>query len=1020
MMLSKHHLFRKGFIAVSLIFCFIQKMQGQDIAGLNKKDNAGGASFNSGQENNIPLKDVLSALEIKYNISILYIERAVQNKMIPSFKAGGFSNPDTALQFLLGPIGLAFKKITPTQIIITETPGIKAGGNKNEDMAHASPGLLNGTVKNEKGEPMPGVSVLVIGRRKGTVTDAMGNYQLALGSGTHQVFFTSVGYNNFSTAVTIEDRVVIRNVTLHNAIADLSEIIVAVGSRASQRTFTTTTLPVDNITAAELQTTGQLSLDRVLQYKAPSFNTVNMPVHDATSLSDPYEIRGMGPSRTLVLINGKRKNAGSLVYIQTSPGRGETETDLSAIPTEAIKRVEILRDGASAQYGSDAIAGVMNIILKDRFEYANFKVASGITHKGDGFSVSTSLNSGANIGSRGFVNYTVNFVKEDRTNRPGKVDAVQDNIDLGAGTEAGLAQAKAFLARYPDAGNINGTPANTAARFLVNAGFPVSDNTSLYADAAYVYKKVQSYANYRTPYWKEDPYNLFHDPGTEYLGFRPTFDGDLNDYNATLGFKNEKNHRVADISITVGGNRQLYAVDNTWNPSLGAQSPLSFRPGGYAFNHIVGNMDFTKAVNDKLSVGFGSEFRREIFRSIAGDVASFTGGGPVSFSGISRDNAGTAYRSNIGGYADLSYDLSKSVLINGTVRQEYYSDFGNAFVWKVSGRAKIAGDKLTLRSSLSTGFRAPSLHQINLQIAQQIFVPGQGVQTKGVVSNKSVQAYLLGVPPLKPERSLNFTTGFGLRPSKNFSLTLDYYNIDIRDRIILSSNVGHTSLGNTELDAFLRANNYIGLSFFTNGIRTNTQGIDLVANYRDIRIGAMGMMTINLAANYTLANRLIGGVSNPKLIADAGQEIFDYMQEALLLTSRPKYKAILGGDLLMNKWDFHLNNTLFGPATLRNEGLDRNIRLVFMPKLITDMNLSHRFSNRLEASLAVNNLLNILPEYELKALSGEGQAVLSNPVRVRQNVNAVTFNGRYGIVTYDGSHFSQLGTTFLVAVNVRL
>jgi iron complex outermembrane receptor protein len=801
---------------------------------------------------------------------------------------------------------------------------------------------------------------------------------------------------------------------------DLSRVVVAVGSRASQRTFTNTSLPVDNINGADLISTGQLSLDRALQYRAPSFNTVNMPVHDATSLSDPYEIRNMGPCRTLILINGKRKNPGSLVYIQTSPGRGETETDLSAIPIEAIKRVEILRDGASAQYGSDAIAGVMNIILKDRYEYTSFKANTGITSKGDGFSIGNSINSGVNFGAKGYVNYTVGFQKESRTNRPGKVDAEQDNIDLGDGTAAGLEKVKAYLAQFPDARNVNGTPAITAARFLVNAGIPINDNAAFYANAAYVYKNIQSYANYRTAYWKQDPYFLLHDTASPYLGFGPTFAGDLNDYNATLGFKQEKGLWTADVSATVGGNRQLYVVDNTWNPALGAQSPTTFRPGGYGFHHVVGNIDITRTVNERLAIAFGTEFRNETFAIIAGDRASSAGMGPISFSGISNINANTSNRFNMGGYLDVSYDLSKSMMVNATARQEYYNDFGGAFVWKLSGRKKLFDDKLSLRSSVSTGFRAPGLQQVNLQTVQQIFTPGMGIQSKGVISNKSMQARVLGIPALKPERSLNFTAGAGLRPSRNFSITLDYYNITIRDRIILSADIAHTADKNTRLDTVLSDNRIIGVSFFTNGISTNTQGLDLVATLKNLRVFGIGRITLNGAANYTISNKLTGVVGNPKLIEEAGQQIFDYMQEALLLTSRPKFKAILGGDLAVGKVSLTINNTLFGPATFRSQGLDRNIKMEFQTKLVTDGHLSYQFAPWLSSSFTVNNIFNILPKYVLKPLNSEGQQVLNDPVAYKKNINAVTFNGRYGIATYDGSHFSQSGTTFLIAINFKL
>ncbi|THU39615.1 TonB-dependent receptor [Niastella caeni] len=887
------------------------------------------------------------------------------------------------------------------------------------NLTAAAQGILKGTIKSESGEPLSNASIIVAGNKGGTSTDTTGSYSLSLPAGTYKVYVTSVGFNPYSLSVKIDNSTVTRDVVLQFAVADLSEVVVSVGSRASQRTFTTTPLPVDNINASELQSSGQLSFDKALQLRVPSFNSVNTPVNDATSLLDPYEIRNMGPSRTLILINGKRKNPSSLVYIQTSPGRGETGADLAAIPTEAIKRVEILRDGASAQYGSDAIAGVMNVILKDRFEYTNFKIASGLTHKGDGFSLLTSLNGGANFGSKGFLNYTINFQRENKTNRPGNVDAEGDNNDLSAGTAASLQEVRAFLARFPDARNINGTPTNTAAKFVINAGLPVSENTSFYANAAYVYKKVQSYANYRTPYWKQD-YGLLHAAGTEYVGYGPTFEGDLNDYNATVGFKTIKSGWTNDISFTTGGNKQLYTVENTVNHSLGSKSPIRFKPGGYGFNHVVGNIDISKEVTDRLSIGFGSEFRSENFQIFAGDTASYSGEGSNSFPGVNEINAIKVNRFNIGGYFDISYDLSKAILINGTIREEYYSDFGSAFVWKISGRAKMADDKLTLRSSVSTGFRAPSLHQINLQIAQQSFVPGQGIQTKGIVSNKSPQAHLLGVPALKPEKSVNFTAGFGFTPTKNLSVTVDYYHIDIKDRIILSSNITNTAAGNTELDNVLRDNGIVGVSFFTNGIRTVTEGIDVVANYRNIPVSTSAKLTINLAGNYTLNNKLDGNITNPKLISDAGQSTFDYIQEALLLTSRPKYKAMLGGDLSYRKWNFFLGNTLFGPTTFRNDGLNKNLKLEFQTKVLTDLNIGYNFGSRVSASIAVNNIFNIKPEWKLKALNTDGDAVLGDAALVKRNINAITFNGRYSMVTYDGSHFSQLGTTFLATLNFKL
>ncbi|MCY7329811.1 MAG: TonB-dependent receptor plug domain-containing protein, partial [Saprospiraceae bacterium] len=263
-------------------------------------------------------------------------------------------------------------------------------------------------------------------------------------------------------------------VTLQTDANVLGEVIISTGSRSSQRTVTDSPLPIDVLSAKELMSTGQTSFDKALQYRVPSFNTVNTPVNDATTLLDPYEIRNMGPSRTLILINGKRKNLSSLLYVQFSPGRGETGVDLSAIPTDAIQRVEILRDGASAQYGSDAIAGVMNVILKDRFEYSTLNLNAGITGEGDGENYGVSYNSGANFGDRGFVNYTLNFTQQANAVRSGKIDLATEIATFG-GSPAQDALITTYLQDYPTAGNINGTGEVRAASFRINGGKPLGE-----------------------------------------------------------------------------------------------------------------------------------------------------------------------------------------------------------------------------------------------------------------------------------------------------------------------------------------------------------------------------------------------------------------------------------------------------------------------------------------------------------------------------------------------------------------
>src|SRR5437867_9913090 len=312
-----------------------------------------------------------------------------------------------------------------------------------------------GTVTS-RGNPVVGANVLVRSLKRGTTTDAQGNYRVKLDeAGTYNVTFTSLGYASKTISVTLEaGKVTTLDVVLEESAIQMQEV-VAVGGRASSRTVTDSPLPIDVLQAREISLTGQNSFDKMLQYRVPSFNTIQTPVNDATALLDPWEIRNMGVSRTLILINGKRKNLSSLVYTQTSPSRGESGVDISAIPVDAIKRVEILRDGASAQYGSDAIAGVVNVVLKDDAEGGYTTINTGVTNKGDGGRFGVSLNNGSSIfDNKGFVNYTVDLSRVNEARRSGVVDAEGDAGDLGAN----INDVRNVLAFDKYAGNTNSSP----------------------------------------------------------------------------------------------------------------------------------------------------------------------------------------------------------------------------------------------------------------------------------------------------------------------------------------------------------------------------------------------------------------------------------------------------------------------------------------------------------------------------------------------------------------------------------
>ena len=901
---------------------------------------------------------------------------------------------------------------------------------------------VSGIVKDNNGDAVPGANIVEKGTTNGTVTDFNGSYTIEV-TANSKLLFSYVGYGTVEVSVNGQDTL---DVVLSES-QSLSEVVLT-GSRTAPRSNVDTALPIDVVSSKDLVSTGQATFDKALQYKIPSFNTVQTPVNDATSLLDPYEIRNMGPSRTLILINGKRKNLSALLYTQTSPGRGETGADISAIPTDAIKRVEILRDGASAQYGSDAIAGVMNIILKDTPNSGSATVRTGITSEGDGEMFGVAVNNGTSIGDdQGFVNYTIDLSKVNLANRPGTVDAAGEAGDFGAN----IADVREFLGRNPDANNINGSPETAAAKFAVNFGYNLSEATELYGDAAYVYKAVNSFANYRTPYCRTEadfPYlaDFFpNGPNGSYDGYVPTFEGLLSDYNATVGFRSSINDWNVDVSFTTGGNLQTYKVNQSHNRNVvyspstwvdtngngsvdtgeitegsekyGSNSQQSFDPGGTRFSHNLGNIDISKILSDKVSIGIGAEFRTETFEVIAGELASYEGGGADSFAGASPQNSGKFNRYNLGGYFSLDYDVTDAFLLSGTVRAENYSDFGNAFVYKFSSRYKVS-DAFTLRGSVSTGFRAPTLHQIYTQKAQYSFIPGQGIQVGGLISNVSTQAKLLGIEELDAETSNNFTIGFGGKVNSHFSYTFDYYNIAVQDRIVLGTEIGATGNATNPLDVLLSENNLSDVSFFSNAIDTKTSGIDVVLTYKDLNIGE-GTLDFNLSGNYTIQNERDGAVKNTTLVANAGQSVVNETQEALFFTSRPKTKWILGADYNINKVGISLNNTYFGTTTFQQQGLDSNIFTEFTPKIVTDLAINYSISDKTTLAFNINNLLNVLPEWSFISKNSAGDTLLADAAAIQNQSNLITFNQRYSQMTYDGYHFSQLGTMFNLSLNYK-
>jgi iron complex outermembrane receptor protein len=856
---------------------------------------------------------------------------------------------------------------------------------------------VTGTVTDDTSQPLPGVTIVIKGTSTGASSDFNGKYSINASNGDVLVF-SYVGYD--TQEITVSGSLV--NVTMKSGVA-LDEVIL-VGNRSKPRTILDSPVPIDNIDVSELRNTGQPTVDKMLTYKVPSFNSTTQTISDATAHFDPADLRGLGPSRTLVLVNGKRKNQSALVYINDTPGKGEVGVDLKSIPAAAIERIEVLRDGASAQYGSDAIAGVINMVLKKNVEYTTVNVSSGVTTEGDGFHFGADLNTALQIGDHGYLNFTLGYYEQEKTNRAGS-----PGEDVLFGVSADDATFGPWLAANPDLGMTVGQPELQKLDVFFNAGVPFkNDKGEFYAFGGMTYRTGTSFALYRTPYWVTDPFNLLHEAGTEYQGFQPTFETDVRDNFMTIGTKWELHGFDVDLSGTYGRNAIDYEVNNSLNSDMGSNSPTSFDVGAYTFSNMLANLDISRNFG-KVNVAFGAEMRGERFTSKAGDPASYfnpTGaGGAQSFPGLQPSNAVIATRDNFGVYGDLEWEPTEEFLIGGAIRYEDFSDFGDNVSWKLSSRYSL-GDKGAIRASYSTGFRAPSLHQIYLSNVQTL-VSGGTISNQGTFNNVDpIIREGLGVPQLSAETSKNISAGITYKPVSNLSLSVDFYNVKVDDRVLFTGEIGFDGdSGNTNpVEQILMDNSITSLKFFINAVNTNTTGVDLVASYSNIELGN-GELGATLAANFN-DTKIEGEIATPTILEENGYEIFNRKEQSRITSSRPKSKILLGLDYDLNKWNFALNNTYFGEVTWQhsNNGLnggdfgngpiptdDADFDQTFAGKVITDLIVGYEFSAKFSANVSVSNLLDVYPdEIDTK---GDFVTDLGGRFKYPWEVNQFGFNG---------------------------
>jgi iron complex outermembrane receptor protein len=815
---------------------------------------------------------------------------------------------------------------------------------------------VTGKIADEKGEPLIGASVIEKGTNNGTTTDGGGNYALTVGYTNATLVVTYVGYNKIEREINGAGT---QDFSLTDATV-LSQVTV-VGSRNLNRSSTDTPAPVDVIDIREITTKqGQLDVNQLLQFAAPSFNSNRQTGSDGADHVDPASLRGLGPDQTLVLINGKRRHQSSLVNLFGSRGRGNTGTDLNAIPAAAIERIEILRDGAAAQYGSDAIAGVINIVLKESVNQLTANVNAGMfkakyrfdDKNFDGLNYNVNVNYGVKVAKKGFVNVTGDYNFRDHTNRANTVDNESD------------------LARRQF-----GDPKINNAALYYNAKIPIGNNFQVYSFGGINERRGDAYAWTRFP---EDDRNI---PSIYPNGFDPIITSKIQDRAITGGIRGIWKSWDIDLSNTYGFNKFHFGVKNSLNRSFGALSQTEFDAGGFQLGQNVTNLNVTrfyKTILQGLNVAFGGEYRTERYKIFAGERASYYNydptypGGSQGFPGYGPTDVTNKGRSNVGAYVDIEADITKKFLVDAAVRFENYSDFGSTLNGKVGLRYKLT-DALAIRGSVSTGFRAPSLAQKYFNSTFTNFVNGQAVEVL-LANNNSAVTKALGIPQLKQETSQNASLGITFTPASRLSITVDGYYVKVKDRVVLT---GQFSDDDEEIGNLLKTLRVGKAQFFTNALSyTTTKGVDVIIAHS--APAGVGRLSTTLAANFNWMD--LGPVNTSPKLAGKEDIYFDERERRFVLASAPPSKINLTFDYAVDKFSVMLRLIRFGEIRLANWDYELD---VYKSKVQTDVTLSYKFTKNISLSIGGSNILNVYPEKSLPALTESGGAW--DPVQMGSN-----------------------------------
>ena len=886
---------------------------------------------------------------------------------------------------------------------------------------------LEGTVKDGTGKAIDGASIIIKGSNVGTVSDAEGAF--SINAKTNDVLIaTAVGYAIQQLKVAGNGPL---SIVMKTEVTQLDQIVL-LGSRGAGRVKTESPVPVDVISLGNnSQTAARPDLTSLLNYAAPSFNYNKQSGGDGADHVDLATLRGLGPDQTLVLVNGKRWHQTAFVALFGTRGRGNSGTDLNAIPESAIDRVEILRDGASAQYGSDAIAGVINLVLKKDVDKWQINVGgSGYYDKKfnphfgndfiksqygygsaiDGQALSVGINRGFAIGKskNGFINLSGNFFSQGKTFR--QVLDTNLNHKDGLPINAGRRQ--------------NGDASVTSGGAMFNMEAPFANSkTTFYSFGNYNYKSTDAFAYTRTfhgynglssakpgRFPTDANGNLIWDPaimnsvptpgGPADTTFDPHEQTHITDASLALGLRGTTNGGWDwDLSNTFGKNDFHYFGDKTFNASLGASgiNKNHFDDGGFNFLQNTANLDFSKkyaTVADGFNLSFGGEYRYEQYKIYAGEKDSYfnydqvtpKAAGSQGFPGFQPADAVNATRSVEGLYAEGDLDVTSKWLATGAIRLENYSDFGFLSTYKFATRYKITKN-FNIRGSVSTGYRAPSLQQINFSNTFTNVQGGKSFDVK-IAPNFSPITKAAGIPELKQENSVNASLGFTLKPSPEFTITVDGYLVKIKNRVVLS---GQFDTSNAALKPILTQLDVSQAQFFANAVNTTNYGIDVILNYAK----TWGSKSLNVLLAANLQRMTIDKVNVPAALNGSfaeQQAFFSEREQKFVLASAPPEKIGLTIDY-GSKLKFGTHLTYFGKIALLGYGYantypplvaldaDPNTTVSeqfnYNGKIVTDVFASYKLAKSTTIHLGVDNLLNVhpnlgyVPGAKLSAYDGE-------------------------------------------------